>query len=384
MLRNSRAPILRTLFICCMLLATGPAFGQELGHAEPPSWSFDDLAVERYVQARHEAELLAMPGVRGVGIGLGEDGLPALLVMVEGDAARARAAIPARLDGVAVRVAEVVGGGATNGGTGCVGSGGCHDQLFAKPIPMGTSTSSQLACDAGTLGFKACDATQGYAGYVTAMHVATRDASFCEGRAPIGTQQVHRGKAETSPTCNSNFAIGSLDRFVPVNATGNLVDAAFVRSNDNRTSPSTLDYSWLPTAAVAPALGTCVVKSGRTTGFTPARVLAVNVNASVPKYCLNEPARTERADFSGLFQIGYDDGSCGTCADPPCWDVAKGGDSGSAVYNKLLKGFLHGLLFANVGFRNSSDPDGVEEQGLVAPAPTVLSELDLELCLINP
>ncbi|MCG8459769.1 MAG: S1 family peptidase [Holophagales bacterium] len=342
------------------------------------TWAMEDLAAERNAQVRHEADLLARSGVRGVGIGLDDDGEPALLVMADGTASRA--SLPASLDGVPVKVEEMVGGGLINGGHGGgVFPVGCHDGLFAKPIPMGTSTSSILACDAGTLGFKACDATHGYAGYVTAMHVATLDADFCEGEAPIGTQQVHRGKLETSPTCNSSFVIGGLDRFVPISATGNLVDAAFVRSNDNRTPPAVLDAHTISSVGT-PALGICVAKSGRTTGYTPAKIDAVNVTWSDDELCLGTGIENQTAQFIGLFRFGYDGGSCGTCTDPDCWEVALGGDSGSAVFSRLLEGRLYGRLFGNVGFRNTNALDGVEVRGIAAPAQTVLDELDLTLC----
>lgn len=58
----------------------------------------------RNVKVRHGARLFEIPGVVGHGIGLSKAGRPVIEVYLEDDLAKARARIPAALDGVPVRV----------------------------------------------------------------------------------------------------------------------------------------------------------------------------------------------------------------------------------------------------------------------------------------
>lgn len=56
------------------------------------------------VKARHGKKLFEIPGVVGHGIGLSKNGRPVIHVYLEDDLPQARARIPAKLDGVSVRV----------------------------------------------------------------------------------------------------------------------------------------------------------------------------------------------------------------------------------------------------------------------------------------
>jgi hypothetical protein len=60
------------------------------------------------VKARHEARLMAEPGVVAVGIGSGTDGKPAIIVSLDRERPEVRASVPAQIDGYAVRV-QVIG-----------------------------------------------------------------------------------------------------------------------------------------------------------------------------------------------------------------------------------------------------------------------------------
>ncbi len=60
------------------------------------------------VKAQHEAELMAMPGVVSVGIGLDDQGNHVIVVGVDQDRPEIRAQVPKTVDGYPVRV-EVVG-----------------------------------------------------------------------------------------------------------------------------------------------------------------------------------------------------------------------------------------------------------------------------------
>lgn len=55
-------------------------------------------------KARHQAELMALPGVVSVGIGLGSDRAPVIVVGLDHERPDTRARVPARLDGHPVEV----------------------------------------------------------------------------------------------------------------------------------------------------------------------------------------------------------------------------------------------------------------------------------------
>ena len=60
------------------------------------------------VKAQHETELMAVPGVVSVGIGMDDDGNKVIVVGVESDQPEIRAQVPQTVDGYPVRV-DVVG-----------------------------------------------------------------------------------------------------------------------------------------------------------------------------------------------------------------------------------------------------------------------------------
>ena len=60
------------------------------------------------VKAQREAELMAMPGVVSVGIGMDADGNKVIIVGVDRDQPEVRAQVPETVDGYPVRV-EFVG-----------------------------------------------------------------------------------------------------------------------------------------------------------------------------------------------------------------------------------------------------------------------------------
>ncbi len=60
------------------------------------------------IKAKHESQLLAIPGVVSVGIGLGVEGTPTIVIGIENETVVDQSALPQKLEGVPVRV-EVVG-----------------------------------------------------------------------------------------------------------------------------------------------------------------------------------------------------------------------------------------------------------------------------------
>ena len=343
-----------------LLLVTSPLIAQS--GAPDTQLEFDRAVLSREIaiQERYQEELLSRPGVAGVGLTL-QGSKPALLVLIAKD--QKRPVLPEELDGLPVVVEEGFEASLITGGTGCIP---CHADKKTMPVDMGNSTSSLLACDAGTLGFKACDPETHTIGYVTAWHVATRGASLCPGVAANGTSQLHRGKAD-APTCASEDVIGTLVRSASIRPypLPNYADASFVASTDSQTSRSIRDIG-LPTETGPDALNSCVRKSGRTTGLTWGRIDAINLSLTVDAGC------STNLVFFPVFRI-KPDSTCASCTNPPCDWFAIGGDSGSAVMSPGVPRKLIGMVFAKEPIA------GGKVAGLATPIGFVLGALNLTL-----
>jgi len=170
-----------------------------------PEFTLEELAWERSVRATHEADILALPGV--VGVGIGERGGEPVIVVLLKEGTRAPN-LPSSLSGVKVVAEQERPATFLNGGTVCYNFPtyqGCHDDELGFPVPMGVTTSSEAHYSAGTLGFKACDPISGTLGYVSANHVAAGipwvSHPFCYNGAP-GLRQFHPGLFEVDPLCS--------------------------------------------------------------------------------------------------------------------------------------------------------------------------------------
>lgn len=350
---------LATALLLLDLVLSAPLAWSQEGHSEADQEADRQLlASARYtgipmsalrhelsVQERHQADLFAIPGVVGVGVTLLDDGRPAILVLVD---ARAKpVAVPASLDGVPVRVEVSEGAHLLHGGyPNCSGSP-CHNQGLSLPVQMGNATSSANTCDSGTLGFKACHLRSLTIGYVSANHVAAGTPNAMHTHCfngPVGMQEMHPGNFE-NPLCTpsnvtfTNF-IGTLLDYVPITPLGvNFADAAFVASSDALTQWSIRDIGLPATVTAQPKLGSCVKKSGRTTGLTWGIVQAFNViwvNTFDQCYSI-DPV------FGGTNLIRG--ASAGECAATGFSRFATGGDSGSAVLDTSNR--LVGLVFGS-------------------------------------
>jgi len=245
-----------------------------------------DVATARGIQALHEADIMALPGVIGIGIGSREEGGMEFVVLVDKDVPMPD--LPSNLEGmpvVAEKISKIV---IHNGGNGC---DPCHAEKLPMPVPMGTSTSTDqgdLFCVVGTAGFKACDPVSGKIGYVTNNHVGAAFGPLLCENGPPGLIEVHPGAADANPVCalSGTMPIGTLSKVVTINFPGlNLVDAAFVESSDQETSSIIRDIGTPTTTPGTPTLNKCVKKSGRTTGLTFGRITMVNLTVGVGGYC---------------------------------------------------------------------------------------------------
>lgn len=331
-----------------------------------PKFAQDELALEISVKRAHEPKILSTPGVLGMGVGE-RDGRPAIIIIVDENGTVP--IVPKKLDGVRVVIEKGQPPRLVNGGGGCgVFPEGCHDDELPYPVKMGTSTSSSATCDAGTLGFKACDPLTTTLGYVSNNHVA---ASVPAGGNPNcfngqpGIVQLHPGTFE-DPGCSTLFSkdVGVLNRIVPLveSPSVNKVDAAFVESDDGLTSAEILDIGIPSSAPGTPLLNGCVMKSGRTTGLTHGRINLVDYT-----WNLNDACATNTMVFEESFRVAPD-ASCGICTHSPC-PFIDFGDSGSAVLDSQNR--IVGLAFATEGGGT----------GIASRIDNVLNELGLTLDL---
>jgi hypothetical protein len=293
------------LFI--VLLAMEPsAFGQ--------APTMDQVAV---VQARHESTLMALPGVIGVGIGIGTAGQLVLQVYVDQDAQMP--ALPAALDGVPVTSLQIEKPVTHIGGSGCVP---CHSSQLPLPTQMGHSTSNNAgACYSCTIGFKVCDTSTGTLGFVTNNH-CNPAANGCEN-GPIGATFFERSLGDNGCSGVGLQNCGTSNKVAALGLSGNKVDAAFVASNAAQSKKKVEDVGGARSAPATVSPGTCIRKSGRTSGLTYGRVSSVNTTINVGGYC--------QGTLQFIQQIVYlADTSCGQCTHPPC-PISLPGDSGSPV-----------------------------------------------------
>src|SRR5439155_26111402 len=100
-----------------------------------------------------------------------------------------------------------------------------------------------------------------------------------ENAAQIGDAIIQPGNAE--PVEAPDQVIGTLENFIAIQATGNLVDAAVALSSFAMVSPKHVTYQLTPTP-LEPTIGLTVVKDGRTTQSTVGMITDLHVNISVP------------------------------------------------------------------------------------------------------
>jgi hypothetical protein len=260
-----------------------------------------DFETLKAIQARHQEAIVNLPGVLLIGI-TKEDEVLKFLIYVNPE--RGQPQLPTNIEGVPVTVllgGDLVAWGSTgrrelrgfiplapaklaiNGNIGLAATQSVPNQEpFTPPVPMGVSTSNDLSCGAGTLGFKVQDRfALSIVGYVTVNHIATAGSDGCPDEAGPGTPQFQPGLADTN-CLERGTLIGTLERFIPLPDLGSSdVDAAFVVS-DNDLVSSVIFGIGAPGSTIREPdetlLRETVRKSGRTTGVTEGTVEAVNAS----------------------------------------------------------------------------------------------------------
>ena len=318
--------------------------------SEPPSETYpygryteDDLAYELAVKRRHEAELLARPGVTGVDVGLkwiAGQLQPSISIRVyvrkKGDLAGGEP-IPAAIEGVPTDVVEegelVLGATYSLTPT----ERAVHDYAITGTMEGGWSISREdhgqqgsAGGHYGTLGLVCTDRASGAPLLLTNFHVVWA------ANAQKGDRMCQPGRGYYALVPEENM--GTLDRWVlptdEVGAVGNQIDAAAVRltARSYRGTmrgvylPGTVTPAGLSGLTADPVVGdiyqTCGARSGykrvMCTGFGKASSISipydiVGHNVSVTSHeqmtLIGDPTWTEGAGFDQSAGMSGDSGS---------------------------------------------------------------------------
>jgi hypothetical protein len=160
--------------------------------------------------------------------------------------------------------------------------------------------------------------------------------------------------------------VGTLNRFIPLildGMTPNLVDAAFVMSDDDLISDYIQGLGVQKSEAVSPFIGQVVCKSGRTTGVTCGTVTGVNITGNVAYPRAGDPSPGPCGTGNGILVnlVRYS-------ASFPYTMMSQSGDSGAPVVDSGNRAVA--LNFAGDDTQN----------GYGIPIGTVLQELQVSLC----
>lgn len=323
------------------------------------------IAAATEVLEQHKSELLALPGVTAVGVGMMRDGATVGIHLYIPQGADARS-MPRSMDDIPVRVMER--GGlfeAHDRGTFSAEDEASIDHIgiFNLPVPMGISTGNVNGLFAGTLGYRVIRmGNPTDVGYVTNNHVAAASgpnlcpAQLNPANLPVfNLNQCQPGRLDARGSCVAP-PIGALVQAVPLvmgNQFLNTVDAAFVKSRRGCVSKNILEVGAPNSAPAFPQLGETLLLSGRTSGLITIRVQTVNVTVAVSYNICGV------ANF--VNQVITVPVSSGSASLP--------GDSGSPVVRLVESSIIPvGLNFADNGFN-----------GVVNPMPLVLNALGVAI-----
>ncbi len=332
---------------------TGPA-APEQGDAYLKSAANPNIRAVMAIQDRHTAALMADKDVVATATTIGEDGEPAILLLVTSE--RARGGAPKWLDDVRV-ITEITDPIVAMKGKPGGGGGGTetdHKALQTTPIKMGTSGGWRydLAngyCCGGTLG--SLIQVGGNMRILSNYHVF--EADIINGgnsrKASTGDPIVHPALIDINCTASNGIDVATL--VVSSSLPNNNVDcsSANIINGQVDTSGAILEIGTISSATVAAYVGQDVKKSGRTTGLGRASVSGLNatVNITYDNECAGGTAFTKT--FTGQI-VTTNKGS----------RFLAGGDSGSLMVEDVTNNpHAVGLLFA--GSRSSAIANPIDD-----------------------
>ena len=280
------------------------------------------------IQDKHLWRLMRIPGVVGMGVGIGAEGEPVIRVFTARPEIQG---IPEWLESVPVQV-QVTGMVVAQGDT----------TARYRPAPIGVSTGHP-AITAGTIGARVTDGTNFFA--LSNNHVYANQNYASEGDSVL---QPGSSDGGTFP----GDEIGTLYDFERIDFTlsgVNYIDAAIAISSKENLANSTLPdgYGTPDSTITAAFVGLLVKKYGRTTGLTHGTVSGINVFVEV---CY------EQFWFLCVKSAYFDD-QIAVSPPAPSTEFSAGGDSGSLIVTENGNNPV-GLLFAggtNITFANRID-----------------------------
>jgi hypothetical protein len=331
------------------------------------------------VQERHEAALLAIPGVIGDGVGMSHT-TPNTATILVFTSQYGVEGIPASLEGIATEV-KMVGKVTAHSFTG----------TYRDPLPCGVSAGTNALldneyCIAGSIGalVNSTLTKSGTSTYGGTMTVYSNEYSWgsstpvymlsCnhvfanENNGTNHQQQDQPGRADQD--CGTNGAVGVLHSWNEIKSSRNSTnyyDAALAECNPNLTDgwspammsdPTTTPYtlSYTPTnTTVAPSVGMNIKKTGRTTGYTTASIYGINVTITVGYQNFNAKFVDQIYVDNGTYIESGDSGSMSVInggsddGDPVGLDFA---GSSTACFMNRMDHIAHdfGLSFVQSGF----------------------------------
>ncbi len=303
--------------------SAGPATGLT-------NWSNEPIFVQQAIaiQERHEASILAIPGVIGDGIGLSKTN-PNAAVLLVFTSRNGVEGIPASYEGLATQT-TMVGNVAARSFTG----------TYRSPLPAGVTVGDNDECAAGSIGaiVTSTKNSTGSSTYGNTITVYSKQYSwgsntpkymlscnhvFANENAATGPDQMDQpGRYDVN--CGTAGAVGKLHSWNNIGSKKNVTnyyDAALAECNpglsggwspammsDASTTPYTLSYT--PTnSVVAPVLNMGVKKTGRTSGYNTATIAGINVTITVSYTHFNATFKDQIYVASGTYIQAGDSGS---------------------------------------------------------------------------
>jgi hypothetical protein len=230
------------------------------------------------VQNRYTTKLMADPNVVGTAVTIGDDGKPAIMVLVLND--KAGRGVPPRIEGVNTKVIV------TDRIVAMATTAVSHTAKQTPPIQLGTSGGwmYDLAngyCCSGTLG--SLISVGGQKRILSNYHVFEADiVSGGNGRvATTGDPIIQPGMVDIS--CNAANAQNVATLVKTSSLPGSNVDcsSATIVSGMVNTTGSILEIGTISATTIAASVNQAVKKSGRTTGLTRSTVSGLNATISV-------------------------------------------------------------------------------------------------------
>lgn len=299
------------------------------------------------VQNRHTPALMADPDVIGTAVTIGDDGNPAIMVLVLND--NAGRGVPAKLEGVKTKVVLTDRIVAMAKPAPTVS----HMAKQTPPIQLGTSGGWRydLAngyCCGGTLG--SLIQVGGQKRILSNYHVFEADiVSGGNSRvAATGDYIIQPGLIDVGCVATSAQNVATLVKTSSLPGSNVDCSSATIISGMVRDDGAILEVGVLSSSTVAAYVGQPVKKSGRTTGLTRAKVTGLNGTVSIAyeNECAGGAAFTKT--FTG--QI--------LCTQKASKFLA-GGDSGSLMVEDITTNpRAVGLLFAGSSSLAIANPIG--------------------------